>query len=64
MAVAVMDIGKMGMTVNQWFMPMRMGMRFFAVPCEVVIMPVMHIVLVRMRMQRGFMAMVVRMRFS
>ncbi len=54
MTVAVMNIRIMRMAVHQRPVNMDMGMRFGAVPREIVRVPMMRIVRVRVPVRQGF----------
>jgi hypothetical protein len=57
MRVAVMNIGVMRMGMRHCFVPVRMYMRFFAIPCEVMFMPMMLVMTMLVSMLHGFMLM-------
>jgi hypothetical protein len=57
MTVVVMNIGIMRMAVYQWFMDVKVRVWLRAIPGEIMCVPVMHIVHMRMRMRLRFMPM-------
>lgn len=59
MPVPMMDVGVVGMLVRQHLVPMRMHVRFGAVPREIVLMPVMIVVVMLMRVRERFVCVLV-----
>ena len=59
-----MYIGVVGMAVHELFMPMRMDVRFCPVPGEVVDVPMMRVVAVRVRMLHRFVHVFVLVSFT
>jgi hypothetical protein len=62
--VLVVDVRIVRMLVRQRFMPMRMGVRFIAIPGKFVPMPVMLVVLMAMGMLQRLVRMPMLMPFA
>ena len=55
MAVTMVQVWVMGMCMGQWFVRMLMGVRFRAVPCRIMFVPVVFVMAAFVRVHEAFM---------